>query len=80
MPQLSYDPIDLMDAGTPRDEAHKIMRRERDKQARQCRAEGFRAAGWALANQLRPYRSLGVPDGTTRTVYMLNVSDAPYHS
>lgn len=80
MQQFSFDPLDSMDAGLTRDEAHKVARRERDAALRDYRKQGVRAYGWALRGQLRPYAGLGCPDGRVRTVYMLNVADGPYQA
>lgn len=77
MKQISYDPLYLMDQNPDlsREEAHKVMRRERDKDLRQARIEGQKVYGWTLRNQLRPYRGLGQPDGSVRHVYYISVMD-----
>ena len=78
MHQFSFDPIDQIDNGLTPLVAHKIARQERDAALRDYRKQGVRCVGWALRGQVRPYRGLGQADGTTRTVYMLNVADGPY--
>lgn len=78
MTQLSFDPLILTDQDPflALVKATEIMRRERDAQARRIRSEGIRCKGWALRSQVRPYRGLGQPDGSIRTVFMLNVYQA----
>jgi len=54
-----------------------------DKDAKQARDTAYKAArkagkrAWrtTLSNQVRPYVTLGVPDGRSCTVYLLDVMD-----
>lgn len=77
MPQLSFDPLDLIDSGTDPVTARRAMLTERDKYARQLRTEKFRVSCFVLRSQLRPYRGLGQTDGSVRYIFMLNASDEP---
>lgn len=87
MAQVSFDPLVVFDFDmAPKGdvwccasakEAHARARRARDAFLRGLRKEfpvqEFR--GWALTGQLNKYRALGVEDGRSRTVYMLDAYD-----
>ncbi len=45
----------------------------RDEHYRALRKVGIKARRWVLKDQLKPYESLGVPDGRMCDVYMLDI-------
>ena len=87
MPQVSFDPLLVFDYDMqPRGdvwccasakEAAMTARKTRDAFLRGLRKRypHQRFGGWALTGQLRKYKSFGVDDGRTRTVYMVEAYD-----
>jgi len=63
MSDISFDPLDY---GTA-----KAAKAARDAKWRELRKEGRPVRRWVLTNQLRPYASLGCPDGRIRDVYYI---------
>jgi hypothetical protein len=47
----------------------------RDQVYKEYRKMGIKTNRWILKNQLRKYAGLGVPDGRSCNVYMLNIWD-----
>ncbi|CAB4168779.1 hypothetical protein UFOVP580_38 [uncultured Caudovirales phage] len=72
--QISFDPLDHMDAGMTPEQAAKEAQRLRQIAKTQYQQEGCEVKAWRLTGQLRQYKSFGVEDGRIRTVYYLTVT------
>lgn len=77
--QRTYDPLDILDDASygirGMDAAHKkalALRDEAAKLIRKCYPE-ITVRGSSLTNQLRKYKSFGIPDGRVRTVYYMTL-------
>jgi len=64
--QISYDPLDY-------DGGHEQALAARNARLRELRKGGRRARGHTLTGQLRKYSSFGVPDGSVRNIYLIEV-------
>lgn len=72
-----FDPLLALDFNPKltSEQAHNDTIRERNEFLRQCRAkrDGFEYRGSRLTGQLQPWKSFGVPDGRTRTIYYVQI-------
>lgn len=71
--QIRFDPLEYQDQNPAlsRDEAQKLALRERNVKLKELKAQGKRASGFTLRNQLRQYAGLGISDGRIRNVYYI---------
>lgn len=70
---LRFDPLDYMDKGMGYTDAHQAAKKDRNQKLKELKAQGKHPSASSLPGQLRPYKSFGVPDGRTRTMYYVNV-------
>lgn len=52
---------------------NKTALQARNAFAKEMKAKGFKTRAWSLPGQIRKYAGLGEPDGTSGTVYFLDV-------
>lgn len=72
--EFRFDPLVYADEmGLDLQAATKEARRHRDSDLREMRKSGMYCKGSSVTGQLRKYRSYGVPDGRTRTIYYITV-------
>lgn len=79
MSQRTYDPLKYLDNGIARTmrDAVIMAKQNRETDRRYLRRAGIKVTRSLLNNQLQPYKSFGVVDGRSRTVYYLDVQDEP---
>lgn len=73
-----FDPLDWADKGHSLEVAHEEAKAARSSMARQIRADypgKFKLRMTSLPGQLKQYKSFGVSDGRTRTVYYLHIEE-----
>jgi len=56
-------------------ETDKDALKARNAEMKKLRSQGYIVKGWTLPNQLKPYDSLGHPNGGICNVYMINIKE-----
>jgi hypothetical protein len=76
--QLRFDPLDFEDQGVSREEARKQALAARTMVVNRIKKDWpdkYNVCCWTLSGQLRKYKAFGVPDGRSRSVYYVNITE-----
>lgn len=71
--QIRFDPLDWEDDGYESRAAAAQALARRNLWMRALAKRGIHTKAWTLTDQLRDYKSWGVPDGRVRNVYYLTI-------